>query len=216
MTFIVLVLELGYMAHELPKLPYDYGALEPSVDTQTMQIHHGKHHQAYIDKLNDALKDLPELLDKPLDELLKNLTQVPEEKRTAVRNNGGGHWNHSKFWNWMRAPQENNAPSQKLAEAINTQLGGFDKFKEDFTNAGVGRFGSGWVWLIVKDKKLAITSTPNQDNPLMDNNGSPILGLDVWEHAYYLKYQNRRPEYISAWFDVINWKQVESDFEALV
>jgi len=204
------------MAHELPKLPYDYGALEPSVDTQTMQIHHGKHHQAYIDKLNDALKDLPELLDKPLDELLKNLTQVPEEKRTAVRNNGGGHWNHSKFWNWMRAPQENNAPSQKLAEAINTQLGGFDKFKEDFTNAGVGRFGSGWVWLIVKDKKLAITSTPNQDNPLMDNNGSPILGLDVWEHAYYLKYQNRRPEYISAWFDVINWKQVESDFEALV
>lgn len=204
------------MAHTLPQLPYAFNALEPSIDAQTMEIHHGKHHQAYIDKLNDALKDLPELLEKPLDELLKNLDQVPEDKKTAVRNHGGGHWNHSKFWTWMRAPQEGNVPTGKLAEAIDKDLGGFDKFKEDFATAGAGRFGSGWVWLVSKDGKLAITSTPNQDNPLMDNSGTPILGLDVWEHAYYLKYQNRRPEYITNWWNVTNWEQVQKDFETLV
>lgn len=204
------------MAFELPKLPYGFTALEPAIDAQTMEIHYTKHHQTYVDKLNDALKDLKELSEKPLEDLVKNLDQVPEDKRTAVRNNGGGHWNHSKFWTWMRAPQDNNTPSGSLSEAINTQLGGFDKFKEDFTNAGLGRFGSGWVWVVVKDKKLAIISTPNQDNPLMDNSGVPVLGLDVWEHSYYLRYMNKRADYISNWWNVVNWDQVQKDFEALI
>ena len=195
------------MAHTLPALPYPITALEPHIDAQTMEIHHGKHHNAYVTNLNAALEKAPELADKPLDELLRDLTSVPEAIRTAVRNNGGGHWNHSRFWQWM-APNAGGAPTGKLADAINTAFGDFEKFKEQFAAAGAGRFGSGWVWLNNDGGKLSITSSPNQDNPLMDGKAAPILGLDVWEHAYYLKYQNRRPDYMKAWWNVVNWTEV--------
>ena len=199
------------MAHTLPPLPYPTNALEPHIDAQTMEIHHGKHHNAYVTNLNAALEKAPELADKPLDELLRTLTGVPEAIRTAVRNNGGGHWNHSKFWTWM-APNAGGAPTGKLADAINTSFGDFEKFKEQFAAAGAARFGSGWVWLNNDGGTLSITSTPNQDNPLMDGKAAPILGLDVWEHAYYLKYLNRRPDYMKAWWNAVNWSEVAKSF----
>ena len=195
------------MAHTLPPLPYAANALEPHIDAQTMEIHHGKHHNAYVTNLNAALEKAPELADKSLDDLLRNLNSVPEAVRTAVRNNGGGHWNHSQFWKTM-GPNGGGGPTGKLADAINAAFGDFEKFKEAFNAAGVGRFGSGWVWLVNEGGKLAITSTPNQDNPIMDGKPAPILGNDVWEHAYYLKYQNRRPDYISAWWNVVNWNEI--------
>jgi len=193
------------MAHELPKLPYDFAALEPHIDTQTMQIHHGKHHQAYVTNLNAALEKHPELQSKSVEDLCRGINSVPEDIRTAVRNNGGGHWNHSRFWTWL-APNTG-APTGKIADALNGSFGSFDAFKDQFAKAGVGRFGSGWAWLLKDGTKLSIVSTPNQDNPLMDGK-TPILGLDVWEHAYYLKYQNRRPDYIAAWWNVVNWAEV--------
>jgi Fe-Mn family superoxide dismutase len=199
------------MPHTLPPLPYPTNALEPHIDAQTMEIHHGKHHAAYVTNLNAALDKAPELKDKPLDELLKNLSAVPEAIRTAVRNNGGGHWNHSQFWKTM-GPNAGGAPSGKLAEAINSAFGDFEKFKEQFQAAGVARFGSGWVWLVKEGGKLAITSTPNQDNPVMDGKPAPLLGNDVWEHAYYLKYQNRRPDYLKAWWNTVNWTEVGKRF----
>jgi len=194
------------MPHQLPALPYDFGALEPHIDTQTMQIHHGKHHQAYVTNLNAALDKHPELHAKSLDDLLRDLNAVPEDIRTAVRNNGGGHWNHSLFWKLM-APNAGGAPTGVVADAINSSFGSFDKFKEQFQAAGVGRFGSGWAWLVSSGSKLEIVSTPNQDNPLMEGKRA-ILGVDVWEHAYYLKYQNRRPDYLAAWWNVVNWTEV--------
>ena len=194
------------MPHTLPALPYDFGALEPHIDTQTMQIHHGKHHQAYVTNLNNALDKHPDLHTKSLDDLLRSLNSVPEDIRTAVRNNGGGHWNHSLFWKLM-APNAGGAPSGDVASGIDAAFGSFEKFKEQFNAAGVGRFGSGWAWLIDNGGKLEITSTPNQDNPLMEGKKA-ILGVDVWEHAYYLKYQNRRPDYLAAWWNVVNWGEV--------
>jgi Fe-Mn family superoxide dismutase len=199
------------MPHTLPPLPYPPNALEPHIDAQTMEIHHGKHHAAYVTNLNAALDKAPELKDKPLDELLKNLSAVPEAIRTAVRNNGGGHLNHSQFWKTM-APNAGGAPTGKLADAINSAFGDFEKFKEQFQAAGVARFGSGWAWLVKEGGKLAITSTPNQDNPIMDGKPAPILGNDVWEHAYYLKYQNRRPDYLKAWWNTVNWTEVAKRF----
>jgi Fe-Mn family superoxide dismutase len=199
------------MPFTLPPLPYATNALEPHIDAQTMEIHHGKHHAAYVNNLNAALEKAPELQGKSLDELLKNLSAVPEAVRTAVRNNAGGHWNHSMFWQIM-APNAGGAPSGKLADAINTSFGDFEKFKEQFNAAGAARFGSGWAWLVKDGAKLAIVSTPNQDNPLMDGKPAPILGLDVWEHAYYLKYQNRRPDYMKAWWNVVNWPEVAKRF----
>ena len=190
------------MAHELPALPYAHDALEPHIDTQTMQIHHGKHHAAYVTNLNKALESAPNLQAKSAEDLIKDLNAVPEGIRGAVRNNGGGHVNHSMFWQLM-APNAGGAPSGALAEALTAAFGSFDEFKTKFEAAGVGRFGSGWAWLVVgADGKLAITSTPNQDNPMMDG-GKPVMGCDVWEHAYYLKYQNRRPEYIENWWQVL-------------
>ena len=200
------------MPHTLPPLPYPAAALEPHIDAQTMEIHHGKHHNAYVTNLNVALEKAPELANKPLDELLKNLNTVPEAIRTAVRNNGGGHWNHSQFWQSM-GPNAGGSPSGKLADAIKAAFGDFEKFKEQFNAAGVGRFGSGWVWLVNEGGKLAITSSPNQDNPLMDGKSAPLLGNDVWEHAYYLKYQNRRPDYLKAWWNTVNWKEVGKRFQ---
>ena len=197
------------MTHTLPPLPYPTNALEPHIDAQTMEIHHGKHHNAYVTNLNAALEKAPGLADKPIEALLRDLTAVPEAVRTAVRNNGGGHWNHSQFWKWM-APNASGAPTGKLADAITSAFGDFEKFKEQFSAAGVGRFGSGWVWLNNEGGKLSISSSPNQDNPLMDGKPAPILGLDVWEHAYYLKYQNRRPDYMKAWWSVVNWSEVAS------
>jgi Fe-Mn family superoxide dismutase len=194
------------MAHELPKLPYDFAALEPNIDAQTMQIHHGKHHQAYVTNLNAALEKHPDLQSKSIEDLCRGINGVPEAIRTAVRNNGGGHWNHSMFWKWM-APHAGGAPTGKVADGINGAFGSFDAFKEQWAKAGAGRFGSGWVWLINDGGKLSITSTPNQDNPLMEGKHA-VLGLDVWEHAYYLKYQNRRPDYITAWWNVVNWAEV--------
>jgi superoxide dismutase, Fe-Mn family len=199
------------MPQTLPPLPYPTNALEPHIDAQTMEIHHGKHHNAYVTNLNAALEKAPELASKSLDELLKNLNAVPEAIRTAVRNNGGGHWNHSQFWKTM-APNAGGAPTGKLADAIEAAFGDFEKFKEQFNAAGAGRFGSGWVWLVNDGGKLAITSTPNQDNPLMDGKPAPLLGNDVWEHAYYLKYQNRRPDYLKAWWNVVNWSEVAKRF----
>ena len=198
------------MPHSLPPLPYDFGALEPHIDAKTMEIHHGKHHQTYVTKLNEALEKAPELATKSLDELMKSLDKAPEAVRTAIRNNGGGHWNHSFFWQLM-GPNAGGEPTGKLADAINASFGDFTKFKEQFAAAGVGRFGSGWAWLVRDGNKLAIISTPNQDNPLMDGKQA-ILGLDVWEHAYYLKYQNRRPDYITAWWNVVNWDAVAKNF----
>ena len=194
------------MAHELPPLPYDYNALEPHIDEQTMRIHHAKHHQTYVAKLNGALDGHPELAAKGVDELIADLGAVPESIRTAVRNNGGGHSNHSLFWQVM-GPNGGGAPTGNAANAIDAAFGSFDTFKNQFAAAGAGRFGSGWVWLINGGGKLRIESSPNQDTPIMDGK-TAILGLDVWEHAYYLKYQNRRPDYISAWFGTINWDEV--------
>jgi len=198
------------MAFTLPALPYAHDALEPTIDTLTMQIHHGKHHQAYVDNLNKAIAGTPNE-NKSLEELVANAGSISP----AVRNNGGGHWNHTFFWETL-APKAGSKPSGKLAAAIDAAFGSFDEFKTKFAAAGAGRFGSGWAWLIVKDGKLEISSTPNQDNPLMDVaevKGTPILGVDVWEHAYYLKYQNKRPDYLGAIWDVINWKKVEERFE---
>jgi Fe-Mn family superoxide dismutase len=195
------------MSYTLPPLPYPTNALEPHIDAQTMEIHHGKHHNAYVTNLNAALEKAPELAGKSLDDLLRNLNSVPESVRTAVRNNGGGHWNHSQFWKTM-APNAGGAPTGKLAAAIDAAFGGFEKFKEAFNAAGAARFGSGWVWLVNEGGKLAIMSTPNQDNPLMDGKPAPLLGNDVWEHAYYLKYQNRRPDYLKAWWNTVNWDEV--------
>jgi Fe-Mn family superoxide dismutase len=198
------------MAFTLPSLPYGFDALEPHIDTQTMQIHHGKHHQTYVNNLNAAIEKAPELANKTIEELMRGIESVPESVRTAVRNNGGGHWNHSMFWQIM-GPNAGGEPSGKVADAIKSAFGGFDKFKEQWSAAGVGRFGSGWVWLLNEGGKLSIASTPNQDNPLMEGK-TPILGLDVWEHAYYLRYQNRRPDYISAWWNVVNWDEVSKRF----
>jgi Fe-Mn family superoxide dismutase len=193
------------MAYELPDLPYDYAALEPHIDEQTMRLHHDKHHQTYVNNVNAALEGT-EWADRPIEEVLANLDQVPEAKRTAVRNNGGGHANHAMFWEIM-SPDGGGAPTGALAAAIDEAFGGLDSFKEQFAAAGVGRFGSGWAWLVSDDGSLSITSSQNQDTPLMEGR-TPILGLDVWEHAYYLKYQNRRPEYIAAWWNVVNWDEV--------
>ena len=194
------------MAFTLPALPYAFDALEPHIDAQTMQIHHGKHHQAYVNNLNAAIEKAPELAGKSLDDLMKNINTVPEAVRTAVRNNGGGHWNHSFFWELM-GPKAGGEPTGKLADAIKSAFGDFAKFKEQFAAAAAGRFGSGWAWLVSDGGKLSITSTPNQDNPLMEGKKA-ILGLDVWEHAYYLKYQNRRPDYVTAWWNVVDWNKV--------
>jgi Fe-Mn family superoxide dismutase len=194
------------MPHTLPALPYDFAALEPHIDTQTMQIHHGKHHQTYVTNLNAALDKHAELHSKRLDELNRSVNSVPDDIRTAVRNNGGGHWNHSLFWKLM-APHAGGPPTGDVANGINAAFGSFDKFKEQFNAAGLGRFGSGWAWLIDNDGKLEIMSTPNQDNPLMEGKKA-ILGVDVWEHAYYLKYQNRRADYLAAWWNVVNWGEV--------
>ena len=201
------------MAHTLPDLPYVYDALEPSIDTRTMEIHHGKHHAAYVANLNAALEGKADLEAKSIDDLVKDLDAVPEDIRTAVRNNGGGHWNHSFFWTVM-GPTAGGAPSGDLATAIDSAFGNFDSFKEQFTTAGMTRFGSGWAWLSVKDGALVVSSSPNQDNPLMDGSGTPVLGLDVWEHAYYLNYQNRRPDYISAFWNVVNWDAAADQFAA--
>jgi superoxide dismutase, Fe-Mn family len=201
------------MPHTLPALPYDFGALEPHIDTQTMQIHHGKHHQTYVTNLNNALDKHPDLHNKSLDDLIRSVNSVPEDIRTAVRNNGGGHWNHSLFWKLM-APNAGGAPNGAVADGISDAFGSFDKFKEQFNAAATGRFGSGWAWLVDNGGKLEITSTPNQDNPLMDGKKA-ILGVDVWEHAYYLKYQNRRPDYLAwwnAWWNVVNWTVAYSVF----
>ena len=199
------------MPFTLPPLPYPNDALEPSIDARTMEIHHDKHHAGYVNNLNAALEKAPDLQNKSLDDLIKNLDAVPESVRTAVRNNAGGHWNHSLFWQVM-SPNGGGAPSGKLAEAINKAFGDFEKFKEQFNAAGGARFGSGWAWLINDGGKLSIVSTPNQDNPIMDGKSAPILGLDVWEHAYYLKYQNRRPDYMKAWWNVVNWPEVAKRF----
>ena len=198
------------MAFTLPALPYGYDALEPHIDARTMEIHHTKHHQAYINNLNAALEKAPELQKKSIDELMRDVNSAPESVRTAVRNNGGGHWNHTMFWEIM-GPGAGGEPTGALADAIKSSFGDFSKFKEQFAAAATGRFGSGWAWLINTGGKLSITSTPNQDNPLMEAK-TAILGLDVWEHAYYLKYQNKRPDYIAAWWNVVNWNAVAKRF----
>lgn len=198
------------MPFSLPALPYDFGALEPHIDARTMEIHHGKHHQTYVNNLNAAIEKAPDLAGKSLDDLMRGINAIPESVRTAVRNNGGGHWNHSMFWEIM-GPNAGGAPTGAIGDAINSAFGGFDKFKEQWAAAGTGRFGSGWVWLVNDGGKLSITSTPNQDNPLMEGK-TAILGLDVWEHAYYLNYQNKRPDYITAWWNVVNWDAVSKRF----
>jgi Fe-Mn family superoxide dismutase len=194
------------MAQSLPPLPYAADALEPHIDKQTMEIHHGKHHNAYVTNLNAALEKHPELQSKSVDELLKNINTVPEDIRTAVRNNGGGHANHTMFWQIM-GPNGGGAPTGAIADAINGAFGGFDKFKEEVKKAAVGRFGSGWAWVIDNGGKLVVESSANQDSPLMEGK-KVVFGVDVWEHAYYLKYQNRRPDYVDAWWNVINWAEV--------
>ena len=200
------------MSHQLPNLPYNYAALEPHIDARTMEIHHSKHHNAYVTNLNNAIAGT-EMENLSLEDLFKNISKYP----MPFRNNGGGHYNHTMFWNIM-SPNGGGAPTGKLAAAIDSELGGFDKFKEAFAAAGATRFGSGWAWLCIQsDGKLCVCSTPNQDNPLMDVadcKGTPILGMDVWEHAYYLHYQNRRPDYIAAFFNVINWEEVGRRYEA--
>jgi len=201
------------MPFTLPPLPYDYSALEPHIDEQTMRIHHDKHHAAYVNNLNAALEPHPDLQAKSIEAILGDLGAVPEAIRTAVRNNGGGHYNHTLFWEIM-IPGGPSAPEGKLADAITRTFGGFDSFKEQFTKAGITRFGSGWAWLsVAKDGALVLESTPNQDTPLMEGK-VPVLGCDVWEHAYYLKYQNRRPDYVAAWWNVVNWAQVGARFAA--
>jgi superoxide dismutase, Fe-Mn family len=205
------------MAHELPKLPFAYTDLEPTIDAATAEIHYAKHHQAYVTNLNKALESAPDLASKSAEELIKNLSAVPEAIRGPVRNNGGGHVNHTFFWKLLKAKGEG-APVGKLAEAIKSTFGDFAQFQEKFNAAGVGRFGSGWVWLCASNGKLSICSTPNQDNPTMDVvdgcGGTPVLGVDVWEHAYYLHYQNRRPDYLKAIWKVINWAQAEENYLA--
>ncbi len=200
------------MAHQLPELPYAHNALEPHIDAQTMEIHHGRHHATYVNNLNAALEAHPDLQSKSIEELISNMDAVPESIRTAVRNNGGGHANHSLFWEIL-SPNGGGAPSGALADDINNTFGSFDNFKAEFTKAATTRFGSGWAWLVVDGGKLAVTSTPNQDSPIMEGK-TPILGLDVWEHAYYLKYQNKRPDYIGAFWNVVNWDEVSKRYEA--
>jgi superoxide dismutase, Fe-Mn family len=194
------------MAYSLPPLPYAADALEPHIDKQTMEIHHGKHHAAYVNNLNAALEKHPELQSKSVEELIKGINSVPDDIRTAVRNNGGGHANHSMFWQIM-GPNAGGQPTGAIADAIKSSFGSFDALKEQFAKAAGGRFGSGWAWVIDQGGKLAIESTPNQDNPLMDGK-KPVFGIDVWEHAYYLKYQNRRPDYVAAWWNVVNWAEI--------
>ncbi len=200
------------MAFQLPALPYPFNALEPHIDARTMEIHHDKHHAAYTNNLNKALEEAPDLQSKSIEQLLGSLDSVPEKIRTTVRNNGGGFANHNLFWEIM-GPNKGGEPSGDLANAINSAFGSFATFKEQFAAAGAGRFGSGWAWLIVDGGRLAITSTPNQDTPLIEGK-TPILGLDVWEHAYYLLYQNRRPDYIAAWWNVVNWDEVARRYAA--
>lgn len=201
------------MAHTLPDLPYPTDALEPYIDARTMEIHHDKHHAAYVNNLNAALEKHPELQSKSIEDLLRGINSVPEDIRTAVRNNGGGHANHSLFWTLM-SPNGGGKPSGALAQDIDSTFGSFDAFKEKFSNAGKGQFGSGWAWLgLDQNGKLHVAGTPNQDSPYMQGH-VPILGLDVWEHAYYLKYQNKRPDYIEAWWNVVNWDQVAKNYEA--
>lgn len=200
------------MAYELPKLPYDYDALEPHIDKETMTIHHTKHHNTYVTNLNNALEGHDDLASKSVEELISDLDAVPESIRTAVRNNGGGHANHTLFWQIL-SPNGGGEPTGSLLEAINNKFGSFEKFKEEFEAAAAGRFGSGWAWLVVNKGELEVTSTPNQDSPLMEGK-TPILGIDVWEHAYYLKYQNRRPEYIKAFWNVVNWDEVQKRYDA--
>jgi superoxide dismutase, Fe-Mn family len=199
-------------------LPYPYNALEPHIDALTMEIHYTKHHATYLANLKAALEKYPDWAAKPFEEILGNITKLPEDIRMAVRNNGGGHWNHQFFWPLL-TPKSSGQPVGELAKAIEGTFGSFSAFQEQFTQAALGRFGSGWAWLIWKDGQLRITSTPNQDNPLMDvgeeaSRGVPILGLDVWEHAYYLKYQNRRADYVKAWWNIVNWEQAEKNFQA--
>jgi Fe-Mn family superoxide dismutase len=206
------------MAHELPPLPYPNNALEPHIDARTMEIHHDKHHNAYVTNLNNALKDSPALAEKSAEDLIRDLVSVPDAIRGPVRNNAGGHVNHSFFWKLLKANAEQK-PVGNLAEAINTAFGSFEAFQEKFAAAAAGRFGSGWAWLVVNGGKLEIVSTANQDNPIMGKavagcEGTPVLGLDVWEHAYYLNYQNRRPDYVKAWWSVVNWAQAEENFAA--
>jgi Fe-Mn family superoxide dismutase len=200
------------MAHEVPPLPYDYNALEPYIDEETMHLHHDKHHAAYVNNLNTALQKYPELQDKSAEELIRDLNSVPEDIRTAVRNNGGGHVNHTMFWEIM-GPNGGGEPTGALADAIKEAFGDLDGLKQQFNDAGTKRFGSGWAWLVrTADGKLQVTSTANQDNP-MSEGSYPVMGNDVWEHAYYLKYQNRRPEYLAAWWNVVNWAAVAMRFE---
>ena len=200
------------MTFTLPPLPYSFDALEPYIDAKTMEIHHDKHHGAYVTNLNKALEGQPDLQKLSVEELLAGINKVPESIRTAVRNNGGGHMNHSMFWKIMKKGG-GGEPKGQLAEAIRSSFGSFADFKTKFSQAGVTRFGSGWAWLLMKDGKLAIDSTPNQDNPVM-NGAKPVMGLDVWEHAYYLKYQNKRPDYIEAWWNVVNWEEMERNLAA--
>lgn len=200
------------MAFELPQLPYAYDALEPHIDKETMNIHHTKHHNTYVTNLNAALEGNTELLSKSVEEVVANLDAVPEAARTAVRNNGGGHANHSLFWTIL-SPNGGGAPTGELADAINSKFGSLDNFKAEFTKAATTRFGSGWAWLVVNNGELEVTSTPNQDSPLMEGK-TPVLGLDVWEHAYYLNYQNRRPDYIGAFWNVVNWDEVAKRYSA--
>lgn len=201
------------MPYTLPALPYAYDALEPHIDARTMEIHHTKHHQAYIDKVNAALEGT-EWAEKPIEEVIANLDSIPADKKSAVQNNGGGHANHSLFWTVL-SPNAGGEPAGELAEAINTTFGSFDAFKEEFAKAAATRFGSGWAWLSVDSSKLIVESTANQDSPLMEGR-TPILGLDVWEHAYYLNYQNKRPDYVNAFWNVVNWEEVEKRFNEAV
>jgi Fe-Mn family superoxide dismutase len=201
------------MAYDLPALPYAFDALEPNIDARTMEIHHDRHHQTYVTNLNNALQGHDDLASKSVEDLLRNISQVPENIRTAVRNNGGGHANHSLFWQIM-SPNGGGAPTGAVADAINQALGSFDNFKAELSKAAAGRFGSGWAWLVTDGRgKVSVISTANQDSPLMDGQ-TPLLGVDVWEHAYYLKYQNKRPDYVAAWFNTINWNEVNKRFAA--
>ena len=200
------------MPYEVPPLPYDYAALEPHVDEATMRVHHDKHHQAYVDKVNAAL-DGTEWADKPIADVIAHLSQIPDDKRTAVRNNGGGHYNHSLFWEWL-SPDGGGEPDGALADAIGSAFGSFSDFQDQLKNAGVNQFGSGWAWLVHDGSGLAVLSTPNQDNPITDGK-TPLFGVDVWEHAYYLKYQNRRPDYLDAVWNVVNWSKVAEGYAAV-
>ncbi len=200
------------MAYQLPPLPYPFDALEPHIDARTMEIHHDKHHGAYVNNVNAALEGHPDLANMSIEDLMKNIDRVPDSIKTAVRNNGGGHANHSMFWQIMKKGG-GGAPTGELADAINSSFGGFDQFKDQFSKAAAGRFGSGWAWLVVNNGNLEVMSTANQDSPYMEGK-TPLMGLDVWEHAYYLNYQNRRPDYVSAWWNVVNWDEVNKRYKA--